>query len=727
MDSIINYVGGKSLSAKKIVELMPEHHCYVEAFAGACVHPDTFIDMEYGLLKRICDVKVGDIVLTHKGNYKRVTKVFVRNYDADVNVIKCSHNFRYLVITPEHPVLAVQRSLTKCCVNLPRVNSYHTKCRYSSPICEAEKSVKFIKSQEINKNDYLVYPIHTMYDNIIEKKTIYKEQLLITDFFNEKLVNSNILETNSINQFTPRILLEDDFLGLCGFYLAEGSIETDTTTFTFNTKEKEYIDFVIKTMKKYFACSHNIRIDEINSTDISFPSINAALFFKNYFSNGARDKVIHNFVMELPISKLSNLLRTYIYGDGCFDEHQIRIKSVSYNLINQVRILLNRIGVVSSVYYTTAEQHNKENAKYCGYGYVIKKPIKSNYGIYSIQISGNVQCNKLKKIMNLNAKFGNKRGSTVGEINNKYVYYPVQEIKKLNYKGKIYNLEIEDDNSYVANGFCVHNCWVFFAKPKAKVEVINDVNSELTNLWRVFQQKSEEFKQRGKYELYSREFYEGYLKDFYKEKHHKMSDVERAFRFFCLLKESFGAKFGGGFGYGPARNVAESFFNEFKIIDDISERLKHVQIDNKDFEQLIKDYDREDTLTFCDPPYIKSDVDAQYFKSMGANNIIGFTLHDHQRLYVILKQLKGKFILTIDDAPFIRERYCQGEQGSRGFYWIENVVHYSSADKNNRRHATELIITNYDTNEVIKQNKQKNVNKEDKKLNGSSKNLLDKW
>lgn len=264
-----------------------------------------------------------------------------------------------------------------------------------------------------------------------------------------------------------------------------------------------------------------------------------------------------------------------------------------------------------------------------------------------------------------------------------------------------------------------HNCyveafagglWVLFEKPKAKVEVINDINCELINLWRILQRKPEEFKERGKYELYAREFYEEYLKDFYEGRHQKMSDVERAFRFFCMLKESFGAKFGGGFGYGPSRNVANSFFNEFKIINEITERLKHVQIDNKDFEQLIKDYDREDTLTFCDPPYIKADVDSQYFKSMGANNVIGFGLHDHQRLYNTLINLKGKFILTIDDAPFIRERYCTGEQGSKGFYWIENVVHYSSADKNNRRHATELIITNYDTTEVIKQNKLKNAN-----------------
>ena len=252
--------------------------------------------------------------------------------------------------------------------------------------------------------------------------------------------------------------------------------------------------------------------------------------------------------------------------------------------------------------------------------------------------------------------------------------------------------------------------WVFFVKSKANTEVINDVNSELINIWRILQRKPEEFKERGRYELYAREFYEEYCRDFSEGRHQKMSDVERAFRFFCMIKSAFGSKLFGGWGFGPARNVADAFFNEFKIIDAVTERLKHVQIDNKDFEQLIKDYDRVDTLTFVDPPYIKANVDAQYFKSMGANNVIGFGLHDHQRLYNTLKGLKGKFILTIDDASFVRERYCVGKQGENGFWWIDNTVFYSSADKDNRKHVIELIITNYDTTEVIKQNKLKNAN-----------------
>lgn len=254
--------------------------------------------------------------------------------------------------------------------------------------------------------------------------------------------------------------------------------------------------------------------------------------------------------------------------------------------------------------------------------------------------------------------------------------------------------------------FC-GGCWILFEKPISKSECINDIGGELINFWRVIQRQPEEFISRGKYEMYSRELYDEYYADYDSGAHSKMSNLERAFRYFCMTKEAFSSKFGNVWGYGQSRNQANAFFNEFKLIDQIAERLKHVQIENRDFEKVIDGFDNENTLFMFDPPYIKADVDAQYFKVMGSSNILGFKLHDHQRLYNRIHKLKGKFILTIDDAPFIRDRYCQGKQGEYGFWWMDNTVFYSSADKDNRKHVTELIITNYDTTEVIKQNKVK--------------------
>lgn len=245
-----------------------------------------------------------------------------------------------------------------------------------------------------------------------------------------------------------------------------------------------------------------------------------------------------------------------------------------------------------------------------------------------------------------------------------------------------------------------HNCyvevfggalWTFFRKTPSKTEVVNDINGELINFYRCIQRKHTEFIARGDLELYSRELYYEYLNDFYSGRHLEFDDLERGFRFFCLIKEAFGAKFGGGWGYSSARNMATAFFNEFLGFKAIHERLKLAQIDNRDFEEVIAGYDGERTLFYVDPPYVGSANENYYFKCIDKT----FTMWDHQRLYMALKNMKGKFILTVDDCEWVRERYCIPDSG---FFVIDNEVFYSSGDKNNRRHVNELIIMNYNPN-----------------------------
>lgn len=230
--------------------------------------------------------------------------------------------------------------------------------------------------------------------------------------------------------------------------------------------------------------------------------------------------------------------------------------------------------------------------------------------------------------------------------------------------------------------------WTFFKKKPSKIEVINDINSELINLYRVLQTQCNEFKERETYQLYSSELYYEYLNDFKSGKHETLSNLERAFRFFVLIKQSFGSKFGAGFAFSATRPHTNSFFNEFKALDEITKRLKTPIIDNRDFEKIIESYDNENTIFYTDPPYMMSDNAQYYFQS--SNN--SFSIHDHQRLFLALKSIKGKCILTIDDTSWVRERYTT----ANGFYTIENIVNYSSGGGDNSRHVTELIIMNYD-------------------------------
>ena len=74
---------------------------------------------------------------------------------------------------------------------------------------------------------------------------------------------------------------------------------------------------------------------------------------------------------------------------------------------------------------------------------------------------------------------------------------------------------------------------------------------------------------------------------------------------------------------------------------------KGVIIEHKDFEDLIKVYDRPKALFYCDSPYHKTE----------RHYVSTFTKNDHYRLNKCLKEIKGSFVLSYNDDEFVRELY----------------------------------------------------------------------
>lgn len=118
-------------------------------------------------------------------------------------------------------------------------------------------------------------------------------------------------------------------------------------------------------------------------------------------------------------------------------------------------------------------------------------------------------------------------------------------------------------------------------------------------------------------------------------------DLRRAAMFLKLIRYSYssGCK---SFACQPF-----SLRTLFALVQDFAKRCENVIIENQDFEILIKHYDRPTTFTYCDPPYFTS----EYVYDCG------FTWEDHLRLYHALACMKGKFLLSYNDCPEIRELY----------------------------------------------------------------------
>lgn len=216
--------------------------------------------------------------------------------------------------------------------------------------------------------------------------------------------------------------------------------------------------------------------------------------------------------------------------------------------------------------------------------------------------------------------------------------------------------------------------WVLFHKQQSKVEVINDINAEIINLYRIVQNHYEELVRQFEYALTSRDEF-ARLKA---QNSESLTDIQRAARFLYLHRACFG-------GHVAHPSFSARTFKKPKLIpeklaaelSESAKRLSYVLIERMNYDEFIARYDKIDTFFYVDPPYY------------GCEEVYGkgiFAKDDFQKLATQLSGIKGKFLLSINDTPQIREIF-------HGFEMREIKQRYSLNKSN--QHASELLIANY--------------------------------
>lgn len=252
--------------------------------------------------------------------------------------------------------------------------------------------------------------------------------------------------------------------------------------------------------------------------------------------------------------------------------------------------------------------------------------------------------------------------------------------------------------------------WVLFGKPPdTPMEVYNDFNFDLANLFRCVRDRPlallkelnflplngrDEFNVLKKY-LEKDEFTNEYLPEELDlaQRHFtpvqfeeiksilmenaRMNDVKRAAAFFKVIRYSYGS---GCTSYGCQPFDIRKTFH---LIWQGSRRLKDVMIENKDFEALIRQYDRDNAFIYCDPPYYQTE----------GHYTVEFRKEDHTRLRDTLAACRGRWLVSYNDCEFIRELYAD--------FNIEAVSRINNLAQryDNGCEYAEVLISNYDTGE----------------------------
>lgn len=213
---------------------------------------------------------------------------------------------------------------------------------------------------------------------------------------------------------------------------------------------------------------------------------------------------------------------------------------------------------------------------------------------------------------------------------------------------------------------------VFYQKSPSKIEVINDINNELINLHLCIRNKPQSLNNVLNSLFVSRKIF-----TMIKNKELKpRNDIERAAFYFYLISTSFGSSM-GQFAMSKKR-APKRLYRDFSLN---TKRLKNASIENKSFEYILKEYDYNEALFYLDPPYVGTE---NYYK-----NTNGFGIKEHKLLNDLLKNIKGKFMLSYNDCELVRELY-------KDFNFKQLKVRYSLNNSVlKRKESKEVLIMNF--------------------------------
>ena len=389
-----------------------------------CVTGDTLV-VSNPSVKQIQLVKPGDRVLNAAGVYTKVAARIRHRYYGPMYHVQAK-SFGKIIATPEHPFIAVRRT-----------SGRH---RHNTEFVEAK-----VEASHLRVGDYLVFPVMKEVHDSDRSATEYQKKPKDTRSF-------------PLPAYVP---MDDDWLRLCGYYIAEGGSHKRSVIFSFNKDEKEYIADTLSLMQKLFALRGRLDYDEGEGVDIIFNSSYLAEFFESVFGPDAEEKRIPHEFMFLPLQKQASLIRGLWRGDGDFGPSKARYSTTSVVLAEQVKMLLLRQGIVP---ITQTEAANGIH--------------RTAYRLY---VSYWRDYNRLAEIVGVSYHRENNRDKRSSVLKDGKVYLPVSRIETSQFDGYVYDLTMDDpSHTFVTSVTASGNCGDFGILNAVQMSLA-EMNADPTN------------------------------------------------------------------------------------------------------------------------------------------------------------------------------------------------------------------------------------------------------
>jgi len=173
--------------------------------------------------------------------------------------------------------------------------------------------------------------------------------------------------------------------------------------------------------------------------------------------------------------------------------------------------------------------------------------------------------------------------------------------------------------------------------------IYNDIDDKLTKFYKVVKEKPELLQEILSLLPYSRSLNKITTKLLLENK--CLGELETAVMMFYGINTSFfgGLEHGFAFSVLPRYNKARKYWQKIDRITEVAKLWRNIVIENSDFRDIIKRYDRPTTLFYADPPFVNKGKD-YYAREFSENDL--------RELAQIITQIKGKFLLKLDDKTY---------------------------------------------------------------------------
>lgn len=228
--------------------------------------------------------------------------------------------------------------------------------------------------------------------------------------------------------------------------------------------------------------------------------------------------------------------------------------------------------------------------------------------------------------------------------------------------------------------------WILLNKEMSLIEIFNDIEGNIVNLFRIIREFPREFTNRFRYDLVARSTF-----DEYKEKDlSELDPFDRAVQYYYVYCNSFSSDMSTFIKRDRLTNPNRMISRLPGLIEEFTKRLRDVVIENLDFREFFDKYNGPEWLFYLDPPYYGVEGYEHPFNDQ-----------EHNDLCKILSEtFQGRFILSYNDVPEIRELYSKFTVNTLDI--IYQAANRPNVKKSLSGQKSELIITNFEFNDPSK-------------------------